>query len=50
VLVGDKEDLQSPNYKTLSVIQHVKREGCQVYILMISNGGKVSRFLKFGDR
>ncbi|KDR18055.1 glutamate receptor 1 isoform X2 [Zootermopsis nevadensis] len=50
VLVKEKEDLQSPNYKTLSVIRHVKRAGCQVYILMISNGGKVSRFLKFGDR
>ncbi|KAJ4439579.1 hypothetical protein ANN_07706, partial [Periplaneta americana] len=50
VLVEEKEDLQSPNFKTLSVIRHVKRSGCRVYILLISNGGKVSRFLKFGDR
>ena len=46
----DKEDLQSPNYRTLSVILHVKRAGCEAYILLISNGGKVSRFLVFGDR
>jgi hypothetical protein len=48
--VEDKEDLQSPNYKTLSVILDVKRAGCQAYILLISNGWKVLRFLKFGDR
>lgn len=46
----DKEDLQSPNFRTLSVVRHVKRAGCQAYVLLISDGGKLSRFLKFGDR
>ncbi|PSN33061.1 Ionotropic receptor 68a [Blattella germanica] len=50
VLIQEKEDLQSPNFKTLSVIRQVKRSGCKVYILLISNGSKVARFLKFGDR
>nr|XP_018901146.1 PREDICTED: uncharacterized protein LOC109033142 [Bemisia tabaci] len=50
ILVKDSEDLLSPNFKTLSVIERIRKEGCSTYILLISNAIQVARFLRFGDR
>lgn len=50
VVVKSNEDLLSPNYETLKSIRQVRKDGCQAYILLISNGIQLSRFLQFGDR
>ncbi|CAH1402456.1 unnamed protein product [Nezara viridula] len=50
ILIGENEDLLSPNYKTLSVILQARRKGCDVYIILIANADETIRFLRFGDR
>lgn len=50
ILVQPSEDLLSPNYSTLSVIKQMRREGCNVYIIFLSNTIQIIRLLTFGDR
>ncbi|XP_066996219.2 ionotropic receptor 21a [Anabrus simplex] len=49
-MVSENEDLLEPNYKTLSVVEKVRHCGCQIYIILISNGWQLSRLLRYGDR
>lgn len=50
VLVEEGEDLLSPNYKTLKLMEAIRRSGCHVNIIFLSNAEQVGRFLRFGDR
>lgn len=50
VIVEDKEDLLSPYNSTKQTLDRAKRQDCQTYIIILSNGLQVSRLLRFGDR
>ncbi|RZF42688.1 hypothetical protein LSTR_LSTR001483 [Laodelphax striatellus] len=50
VLIDEAEDLLAPNYKTLVMIQEIRRAGCNVYFILLANGDQAARFLRFGDR
>ncbi|XP_063218686.1 ionotropic receptor 21a-like [Bacillus rossius redtenbacheri] len=50
VLVDEKEDLLSPNYITLRVVEKIYSSNCSIYIILLSNGNQMSRFLKFSER
>lgn len=50
ILVAETEDLLSPNYNTLSTIRKIRRNSCQTYVILLSNGEQVKRFLRFGDK
>ncbi|XP_041977432.1 glutamate receptor ionotropic, delta-2, partial [Aricia agestis] len=49
-VVDESEDLFSPNFYTLESLQRAKKDGCNLYIIIIANGLQVSRLLKFGDK
>lgn len=46
----ENEDLLAPSEGTKDSLLLAKHEGCQLYIILISNGLQVSRLLRFGDR
>lgn len=48
--VEENEDLLAPSEGTKDSLLLAKHEGCQLYIILISNGLQVSRLLRFGDR
>ncbi|XP_063925717.1 glutamate receptor ionotropic, kainate glr-3 [Zophobas morio] len=48
--VDEYEDLLSPSDETKSALTTAKNEGCQMYIILVSNGLQVARLLRFGDR
>ena len=48
--VEEYEDLLSPFDETKSALTTAKNEGCQMYIILVSNGLQVARLLRFGDR
>ncbi|GAB0087754.1 Ionotropic glutamate receptor [Sergentomyia squamirostris] len=50
VLVSDSEDLLSPNYKTVKMLQEIRKAGCQAYVIYLANGIQMERFFRFGDR
>ncbi|XP_077301063.1 ionotropic receptor 21a-like [Arctopsyche grandis] len=50
IVVTESEDLLSPNFNTLQSIILVRKEGCELYFIFISNGIQASRLLKFGDK
>ncbi|XP_072943470.1 glutamate receptor ionotropic, kainate 3-like, partial [Epargyreus clarus] len=50
IVVDENEDLFSPNFYTLESMRQAKRDGCNVYIIMMANGLQVTRLLRFGDR
>lgn len=49
-VVEDREDLLSPNYYTLESLRAARKDGCNVYIILLANGFQAARLLKFGDR
>lgn len=49
-MVEDYEDLLSPNFITLESLREARKEGCNVYVVMLANGVQAVRLLKFGDR
>lgn len=50
VSVDESEDLLAPSNETQRSLLLAKNNGCQMYIILISNGFQMRRFLKFGDR
>lgn len=50
IYVNNNEDLLSPQEQTQAALKTARNEGCQMYIILISNGLQVSRLLRFGDR
>lgn len=46
----DSEDLLAPNYRSVKVIEEVRRAGCNVILILLANGDQASRLLRFGDR
>nr|XP_022912663.1 glutamate receptor ionotropic, delta-1 [Onthophagus taurus] len=50
VFIKESEDLLSPYQSTKEALIMAKAHGCQIYIILISNGLQTSRLLQFGDR
>ncbi|RZC40131.1 glutamate receptor ionotropic, delta-2, partial [Asbolus verrucosus] len=48
--VDEFEDLVSPYEETQNALVTAKNEGCQMYVILLSNGLQVARLLRFGDR
>ncbi|XP_049867277.1 glutamate receptor ionotropic, kainate glr-3 [Pectinophora gossypiella] len=49
-VVEEYEDLLSPNFDTLESLREVRRDGCNVYVILLANGLQTTRLLRFGDR
>ncbi|XP_075969996.1 ionotropic receptor 68a [Anticarsia gemmatalis] len=49
-VVEDYEDLLSPNFVTLESLREARKEGCNVYVILLANGLQAARLLRFGDR
>ncbi|KAI5641640.1 ligand-gated ion channel domain-containing protein [Phthorimaea operculella] len=49
-VVEEYEDLLSPNYDTLGSLREVRKEGCNVYVILLANTLQTTRLLRFGDR
>nr|AOE47990.1 putative ionotropic receptor IR [Athetis lepigone] len=49
-VVEDYDDLLSPNFVTLESLRAARKEGCNVYVILLANGLQASRLLRFGDR
>ncbi|CAG4913336.1 unnamed protein product [Colias eurytheme] len=50
IVVEEREDLLSPNFYTLESIRQAKKDGCNVYLIILANGLQATRLLTFGDR
>ncbi|XP_045783233.1 glutamate receptor ionotropic, kainate glr-3 [Maniola jurtina] len=50
VVVKESEDLLSPNFDTLESLRESRKDGCNVYIIILANGLQLTRLLRFGDR
>uniref|UniRef100_A0A3F2ZDA7 Ionotropic glutamate receptor L-glutamate and glycine-binding domain-containing protein n=1 Tax=Lutzomyia longipalpis TaxID=7200 RepID=A0A3F2ZDA7_LUTLO len=50
VLVSDSDDLLSPNYRTVRMLQEMRRVDCGVYVIYLANGIQMERFFRFGDK
>ncbi|KAL1488549.1 hypothetical protein ABEB36_015012 [Hypothenemus hampei] len=50
IFVKDSDDLLAPSNDIQMSLGIAKMNGCQMYIILISNGLQVGRLLKFGDR
>lgn len=48
--ISDSEDLLSPNYGTVSSLTQIKKLGCELHLILISNGIQMERFLRFGEK
>lgn len=40
----------SPNFQTLQVLNQVRKEGCNMNIILILNADQTLRLLKFSDK
>ncbi|XP_050521505.1 uncharacterized protein LOC126894486 [Daktulosphaira vitifoliae] len=49
-LLDDFEDMMSPNYHTWQTLNQVRKEGCDMNIILILNADQVVRLLKFNDK
>eukprot|EP00102_Acyrthosiphon_pisum_P022440 XP_016659650.1 PREDICTED: glutamate receptor ionotropic, delta-2 [Acyrthosiphon pisum] len=49
-LVDESEDLMSPNFQTWQILNHVRKEGCNMNIIFILNADQTMRLLKFSDK
>nr|AXF48871.1 ionotropic receptor IR40 [Lobesia botrana] len=49
-VVEEYEDLLSPNFDTLESLRQARKDGCNVYVILLANGLQASRLLRFGDR
>lgn len=50
IQISDSEDLLSPNYATVSSLTQIKNLGCELHLILISNGIQMERFLRFGEK
>lgn len=50
IQTSDSEDLLSPNYGTVSSLTQIKNLGCELHLILISNGIQMERFLRFGEK
>lgn len=50
VRVRFNEDMMSPKNDTLAALKEASEAGCQCYLVYLSNGIQMNRFLKFIDR
>ncbi|KAL0842467.1 hypothetical protein ABMA28_014563 [Loxostege sticticalis] len=50
IVVEDYEDLLSPNFDTLESLRETRKDGCNVYVILLANGLQTARLLRFGDR
>ncbi|XP_044271448.1 glutamate receptor ionotropic, delta-2 [Tribolium madens] len=50
IRVDEYEDLLSPFEETQSCLETAKNDGCQMYLILLSNALQVSRLLRFGDK
>ncbi|XP_052737668.1 glutamate receptor ionotropic, kainate glr-3, partial [Bicyclus anynana] len=50
IVVEESEDLLSPNFDTLESLRESRKDGCNVYVIILANGLQVTRLLRFGDR
>ncbi|XP_050345733.1 glutamate receptor ionotropic, delta-2 [Nymphalis io] len=50
IVVEEYEDLLSPNYDTLEALRQARRDGCNMYTIIMANGFQVTSLLIFGDR
>ncbi|XP_047527769.1 glutamate receptor ionotropic, delta-2 [Vanessa atalanta] len=50
IVVEEYEDLLSPNYDTLEALRQARRDGCNMYTIIMANGFQVTGLLRFGDR
>ncbi|CAH0554746.1 unnamed protein product [Brassicogethes aeneus] len=48
--IEENEDLLTPYENTKESLMLAKTEGCQLYIILLSNGMQLSRLLRYGDR
>ncbi|XP_055703556.1 glutamate receptor ionotropic, kainate glr-3 [Phlebotomus papatasi] len=49
-LVNDSEDLLSPNYNTVRMLQEIRKANCGIYVIYLANGIQMERFFRFGDK
>nr|ARO70548.1 antennal ionotropic receptor 68a-2 [Dendrolimus punctatus] len=49
-VVEEYEDLLSPNFYTLESLRAARKQGCNVYVILLANGFQAARLLRFGDR
>ncbi|XP_047988207.1 glutamate receptor ionotropic, delta-2 [Leguminivora glycinivorella] len=50
IVVEEYEDLLSPNFDTLEALRQARKDGCNVYVILLANGLQAARLLRFGDR
>ncbi|XP_063822067.1 glutamate receptor ionotropic, kainate glr-3 [Ostrinia nubilalis] len=50
IVVEEYEDLLSPNFDTLESLRETRKDGCNIYVILLANGIQTSRLLRFGDR
>lgn len=50
IKIAPKEDLRSPNYKTVKTLLEIKKAGCKFYTIFLGNGTKAGRLLQFGHK
>ncbi|KAJ8985052.1 hypothetical protein NQ317_016963 [Molorchus minor] len=50
VYVKENEDLLSPFDETQEILTEAKNEGCQLYMILLTNGIQAARLLRFADR
>ncbi|XP_073943627.1 glutamate receptor ionotropic, delta-2-like [Choristoneura fumiferana] len=50
IVVEEYEDLLSPNFYTLEALRQARKDGCNVYVILLANGLQATRLLRFGDR
>nr|XP_037869227.1 glutamate receptor ionotropic, delta-2 [Bombyx mori] len=50
IVVEEYDDLLSPNFDILEALREARRDGCNMYIILLANGLQAARLLKFGDR
>ncbi|XP_061712746.1 glutamate receptor ionotropic, delta-2 [Cydia pomonella] len=50
IVVEEYEDLLSPNFDTLESLRQARKDGCNVYVILLANGLQAARLLRFGDK
>lgn len=48
--VPESEDLFSPKSSIQQSLEQGKKQGCQLYLILLANGLQTARLLKYGDR
>lgn len=50
IKMSDSEDLLSPNFGTVSSLTQIRNLGCELHLILISNGIQMERLLRFGEK